>query len=193
MLTKGLYAGAGTDTTPYTTYPEVKLWIALDSQPESEFGDYKDPGFKRPSFIPELNRKMISAGFKLELIHGNIREYTRMIDGEIQTVRYHVNTPLPSSFESSESPIYKDSLGWDVLFVAGHDPRDCILKTAGKDPIFIGHPGTFYHASPEDREYNEEICARLWDKTLKFNEYWFERDNKFKTWQDFLKYIETVD
>jgi hypothetical protein len=184
---KVIYAGAWDDTTPYTLFPEIKLWISFDSQPNSEFGDnYTDKKYFKPDFIKELDYSMNKAGFTLDLIDDNIRQYSK----NDQIVRYHTNTPLPSSFVSKTSPIYRETLGWDGIYVAGHDPLDCVLETVGSNPIFIGNYGTCYDSDPENREYNNELTARLWDKNLDiFSNYWFNRTHIFKKWEDFLEYV----
>lgn len=186
--TKGLYVGAGIDIKPYISFPDIKLWISIDGQPNSEFGDYTGPGLERPNFIRKLDKKLFSAGYKINKVEGNIREYQK----NDQIIRYHTNTPLPSSFNNLNNDICKDSMGWNLIYVAGHDPRDCILKTAAEKLIFVGSEGTWYKMDENDREYNEELCARFYDKIHldRFTEFWYRTDEKiykFKTWEEFMK------
>jgi hypothetical protein len=185
---KVIYAGAWDDTIPYNLFPEIKLWISFDSQPNSEFGDiYTDKKYFKHNFIKELDNSMNKAGFTLDLIDENIRQYSK----NDQIVRYHTNTPLPSSFASKTSAIYRETIGWDGIYVSGYDPLDCVLETVGSNPIFIGNYGTCYETDPENREYDNGLTARLWDKNLDiFSNYWFNRTHIFKKWEDFLEYVD---
>lgn len=192
---KAVYVGAGTDTKPFAFFPSIKKWILIDSLPNNEYGDFYDPryDFSRPNFIKNLDSNMLSVNFVLEKIYGdknNIRLYKN--DKTDQTVIYHTNTPLPSSFDSTSNPAYQDTLDWNVICVMGHHPYDCIMKTASKDSLtFIGITTTCYWTYDEDNQNsvinaieNNNLGA---ERFVSFECIVKDRVVKTNNWKDFLE------
>ena len=135
-----LYIGAGTDTDPITKFPDIKTFYYVDCQPNSEFGVNYSPGFARPKFIPNLNKKMTDIGMKFINSIDDIRTYS---NGD-QTVHYYTNTSIPEHNDRIKL------LEYDTLIVAGHHPHHLFLDNNNYKLKFIGFQGTVY--SKEEQE-----------------------------------------
>ena len=192
---KAVYVGAGLDTNPYQILSKIKNWIAIDSLPRSAFG-YIDGPIMDPNFVSNLDKKMELANFKLEELNNNIRIYYNNLTN--QTVRFHINTSLPNDFNSKESQVFLDTKDWNVLFVAGHEPHPCIMKTSiDSKLIFIGMKNSYYVPNPCNPD---SICYSIHhqiNSTDKFKLFEYINDDtiySFDNWQDFLKKsIESIE
>lgn len=193
---KAVYFGAGTDVIPYVTFPDIKLWIAADSQPNSEYGDfgldiYPASTFYKTNFINILDKNMSEVNFMLVKIDGNIREYSN--NETKQIVRYHTNTSFPSSFVNNNSPIFLETKNWSIIYVSGYMPYSMVLETANQNNLrFIGHDQTCYKTDEEDIEDNKlnyqlDTNSLVSSRFSKFDCLNHQIES-FNNWKDFLTY-----
>lgn len=89
------YPGAGTDLAPPVLFPEIKHWIYLDCQPNSEHGN--NPIFARPFFLSRLNRTMSQCGFMIQSVQGDVRIYRK--EATDQVIRYETNSVFPEAWD----------------------------------------------------------------------------------------------
>lgn len=86
------YPGAGTDIIPPILFRNIKKWIYMDSQPNSEFGNKIGLGY-RTKFIPKMLSIMIQNGFELQSVEENTYTFFNRIHD--QKIIYETNTVFP--------------------------------------------------------------------------------------------------
>jgi hypothetical protein len=86
------YPGSGTDIRPPVLFRNIKNWIYMDSQPNSEFGNQMGLGY-RTKFIPKMLSIMIQNGFELQSVDGDT--YTFFNPVYDQKIIYETNTVFP--------------------------------------------------------------------------------------------------
>lgn len=87
------YPGAGTDIVPPVLFRNIKKWLYMDSQPNSEF----EEGVYKTTFIPTLLTIMLQNEFELKAINGyTYTFYNREYD---QTINYETNTLFPDDLK----------------------------------------------------------------------------------------------
>lgn len=87
------YPGAGTDIVPPVLFRNIKKWLYMDSQPNSEF----EEGVYKTTFIPTLLTIMLQNEFELKVIKGDT--YTFYNREHDQTINYETNTSFPDDLK----------------------------------------------------------------------------------------------
>lgn len=133
MSRGAVYAGCGTDVLPLLALAnEVSYWVLLDSQPASEFGHDRWPGFERPNFLKELKYALNQIGYLLA------QDFTVFLIFEkpnAPPVYMWPNTALPIS-AASPTLLLKLS-GCDTVCVCGHDPHESLLQLIHSPRRFV--------------------------------------------------------
>jgi len=124
MINKAVYIGAGLDIIPVLLYQDIKKFIFIDSQPQSEFGEFgfTEKKFFKNNFISTLNNIMKKNNFTLITTSNNLLVFVNK-DTE-QEICYYINTPFPIINQEVINEL-KDST---ILILCGHDPHIKILE-----------------------------------------------------------------
>ena len=86
------YPGAGTDIRPPILFRNIKIWIYMDSQPKSDFGNELGTGY-RTNFISRMLTIMIQNEFELQSVETDI--YTFYNRDHDQKIIYETNSVFP--------------------------------------------------------------------------------------------------
>ena len=216
-----LYVGAGLDLKIIKNIPEVKNFVFIDSQPNSEFGVeeywHRDSGyifncicpdwapfingFSRPNFIPNLKKTAIEENIKLISEEVNNKLTFQYND---QIINYFINISVPHHL----SLIKNDIKNYDHLIVAGFFPHHSILNYTNKHITFWGNINTIYKHNTEmnclcnnevEAEEKNTVVYKLNDESLyekNFKNFNIIQNNGkvqcFFFWENFLRYTQNI-
>lgn len=130
---RAVYAGCGTDVLPLLAFhSEVSEWVLLDSQPASEFGHDKRPGFERPGYTLRLKDALRGIGLVCVLEFPDHLVYAGTAG---PTVYVWPNTALPLLEPPKD---LQDQLArCDTVCVCGHDPHVSLLSYIKRARNFV--------------------------------------------------------
>ena len=208
-----VYIGAGLDLKIIKNIPEIKNFVFIDSQPNSEFGLeeywYRDPSYifscicpnggqlinnyTRPQFINNLKKTAKKEDIKLvsEIVNKKL-----IFNYNDQIINYFVNISIPEHLN-----IIKDDIrNFNHLIVSGFFPDYSILQYTNKSITFWGNRNIIYNESQSLNCLREndktDIVFKLNNESLfekKFKKFNLIQDNRdiicFSFWENFIKFI----
>lgn len=204
-----VYCGAGTDVKFLSVLTDTNLFVHIDGQPRSEFGELILPQFERPNFIPELETNLQNIGWKFHQTHADdSRTYLDSADST-RKLRYYVNTAIKetSRLFTVDDKQKTESLRWglncnDTLIVAGYDPPVSVMSCMNthKRLRFVGSVDTCYTDIPDEYENPRTsfILSMHNDPKVRnrFNEFLMLQTDgtlrSFPTWDAFYKHTERL-
>lgn len=150
-----LYIGAGRDVRPIRYLKDVKTFIYVDSQPESEFPGVYDN--YNHNFIQDFEYKIVLMGFEpCGCGGGGFYSYVK----KDVTVKYYFNMAFPDKMSNS---LRADIARCDSLILAGYDPDQSVLDMMSKPVRILLWSNSCYNL--EDCEENSTVARVTRDKT----------------------------
>ena len=195
-MTTAIYIGAGTDTRPINSLPNITTFYYIDSLPKSPHGNlhYGEEDWYRKNFISTLDKNMKTIGMEVVDTKDDLRIYR---NGN-RKIYYYTNVAMPEHYDKIKS------IEFDTLIVAGHDPHKCIMNNK-TDIKFIGFDGTYYGtnqcAMNDEQEHENQLVYKLHiDENIRKQFNYFEyyhtklyKIGKFTSFSLFLNYVNMFE
>ena len=212
-----LYIGAGLDLKLIKSIPQIKNFIYIDSQPNSEFGieEYwqRDPSYIFNCFCPNYG-PLVNDYFKPQFVTDlkktayieNMTLVTEEVNKKLtfnykdQTIQYFINLSIPEHIDI----IKNDIQNFNHLIISGFDPHSSILKYTEKPITFWGNINTIYNTPIYNNclsvnNNKDTILYRLNYESLfekNFNKFYFIENNTriscFRYWENYFIFSKHI-
>ena len=156
-----VYIGCGTDFQPVIKLQQIRKFIYIDSQPQSEFGwmEYDSKYFYRKYYLKNF-KELLPPGFIKINIDRSYPDvyYNNMTD---RTILHYYSLPFPwtnkiyNYLSKKDIDLLKFYISTSThLAYIGHSPHKAILNLIPREFILVTNDNTFY---PVNKKEAQEI------------------------------------